>query len=95
MLYNFLILFRLLGFPSFTHRWAILKEILKDGLVVKSLSFKRWSARADALKTLLKPMPEITELLKKMSENVDEQPICHQEANGVARKLQKPEDVFF
>lgn len=82
-------------FSASTHRWAVLKEILKDGCpVVKSLSVTRWSARADALKALLKSLPEITESLKKISEDVDEKPACRQESKGLARKLQKPENVF-
>ena len=37
-------------FSASTHRWSILKENLgTKGLVVKSLSDTRWSARADAV----------------------------------------------
>ena len=36
-----------------TLRWSVLKECLRShGLVVKSLSDTRWSARADAVKAL-------------------------------------------
>lgn len=40
-------------FSASTHRWSVLKEHLgTSGLVVKSLSDTRWSARADAVKAL-------------------------------------------
>jgi hypothetical protein len=40
-------------FSASTHRWSILKENLSTkGIVVKSLSDTRWSARADAVKAL-------------------------------------------
>jgi hypothetical protein len=40
-------------FSASTHRWSVLNECLgSHGLVVKSLSDTRWSARADAVKAL-------------------------------------------
>lgn len=82
-------------FSASTYRWVKLKEILKaDCPVVKSLSATRWSARADALKALLKSLLAITALLTKISEDINEKPACRQEARGLARKLQKSENVF-
>ena len=40
-------------FSASTHRWSVLNECLgSHGLVVKSLSDTRWSARADAVKAI-------------------------------------------
>lgn len=62
-LYNF--------FSGSTHRWDVLTSNV-DGLSLKSLSGTRWSANADAVKALRKGYKKISETLKAISENSDE-----------------------
>ncbi|XP_046752385.1 zinc finger MYM-type protein 1-like [Diprion similis] len=77
-------------FTASTHRWEILeaqrrsKEDSKAGTsTVKSLSTTRWSARADACKSLLESWHEIYTALQIFEKDITEKPISRSEAKAV------------
>ncbi|XP_043271756.1 zinc finger MYM-type protein 1-like [Venturia canescens] len=90
-------------FTASTHRWEILKaqrhskEELKAGSgtsTVKSLSTTRWSARADACKSLLESWHEIYTALYTFENDSTEKPISRSEAKGIRLKLDRLETAF-
>ena len=80
-------------FAASTHRWNILKELLRGESVpvLKSLSGTRWSARADATKTLVKGYRQISEALLKIEQDQNERSETRCEAAGMLRKMQQLE----
>lgn len=78
-LYNF--------FSASTYRWKQLKNYLKSGLIVKSLSQTRWCARADAVKALLMSYTEIKTALAELSDDNTQNQITRQEAKNLCNKM--------
>lgn len=80
-------------FAASTYRWNILKELLRGESVpvLKSLSGTRWSARADATKTLVKGYRQISEALLKIEQDQNERSETRCEAAGMLRKMQQLE----
>lgn len=87
-LYNF--------FSVSTHRWEVLKEHLDKNQtpVVKSLSDTRWSARADALKAVVKGYKEIQKSLNVLSEDPIAKPGARLEAQALEKQFQSFETAF-
>lgn len=82
-------------FSASTHRWKILKCVLKGrSPVVKSLSLTRWSARADALKAIYKSFPDIINALESIVSDQKEKPTTRQEAKGLKNNMMKLENAF-
>ena len=71
-----------------THRWSILKENLgTKGLVVKSLSDTRWSARADAVKALCAGYDSIKSALHDIAEDDQQNGSTRHEADCLAASM--------
>uniref|UniRef100_A0A1B6L614 DUF4371 domain-containing protein n=1 Tax=Graphocephala atropunctata TaxID=36148 RepID=A0A1B6L614_9HEMI len=83
-------------FSVSTYRWSILKQCLAKHHtpVVKSLSETRWSARADAVRALVKGYKEIQESLRQLSEDPSVKPACRLEAQNLETKFQHFETTF-
>lgn len=83
-------------FSCSTHRWSILKASLENSNtpLVKSLSQTRWSARADAVKALVKGYKEIKKSLKQISEDPTQKPAVQVEALGLENKFGNFEIAF-
>ena len=58
-------------FSASTHRWSILRSTI-HGVVIKSLSTTRWSARADATHSLKENFVEIRSALIQLAEDEDQ-----------------------
>ena len=83
-LYNF--------FSASTHRWKKLKDALPpNGLVVKTLSDTRWSARADATKSLFSNYPEIglLKVLIAIKTDTTQNPETRLTADGLIRQMEQ------
>lgn len=78
-LYNFL--------SASTHRWAILSACI-DGIVPKSLSSTRWSARADATRALRKNYSGIRSALQHLANDKDQTATTRNDASGLATKME-------
>ncbi|KAK4881740.1 hypothetical protein RN001_005059 [Aquatica leii] len=78
-LYNF--------FSISTHQWKILKCNLESKLSIKSLSVTRWSARADASKTLYSCYTEIVEVFQTILDDITEKLNTRLEAKGLIDNL--------
>ena len=75
-------------FSASTHRWSILKENLgTKGLVVKSLSDTRWSARADAVKALCAGYDSIKSALHDIAEDDQQNGSTRHEADCLAASM--------
>ncbi|XP_052221806.1 zinc finger MYM-type protein 1-like [Dreissena polymorpha] len=81
-LYNF--------FSASTHRWRKLKDALPpNGLVVKTLSDTRWSARADATKSLISNYPEILKALIAIKTETTQTAETRLTADGLIRQMEQ------
>lgn len=87
-LYNF--------FSVSTHRWDILKEHLdkNNTPVVKSLSVTRWSARADALKAVVKGYKTIQKSLIALTKDPVAKPGARLEAQNLEKQFRSFENAF-
>ncbi|CAG9822955.1 unnamed protein product [Phaedon cochleariae] len=88
-LYNF--------FSASTHRWEILDEHLKQNCrstSLKNLSKTRWSARADACRSLAISYREIYNALNTIGNDVKEKSMARVEANNLAKKLDRLETAL-
>ena len=86
-LYNF--------FSASTHRWEILLSKLKsNSTVVKSLSQTRWSARADACRSLCCSWDEIIAALQIIANDANEKPSTRSEASGLLNSLDSMKTCF-
>jgi hypothetical protein len=79
-LYNF--------FAASTHRWNILTGTITGGVVIKSLSSTRWSARADATRALKESFAEIRSALLQLAEDGDQTTTTRSEASCLASQMQ-------
>jgi len=75
-------------FSASTHRWSVLKECLGErGLVVKSLSDTRWSARADAVKALCVGYEAIKSALLNIGTDDQQNGTTRHDANCLAGSM--------
>lgn len=88
-LYNF--------FAASTRRWNILKKELSKSnskFTLKSHSSTRWCADAEATKSLRQNYKEITTVLSKLSNSLDESAFTRNEASSLYEKFQKLETAI-
>lgn len=82
-LYNF--------FSASTYRWSVLQSCLEKAkpkaLVVKKICDTRWSARADAVKSLAIGFNEIKMALIQLHEDTNQKNSTRSEANDILKKL--------
>ena len=75
-------------FSASTHRWSVLKRNLyTKGLVVKSLSDTRWSARADAVKALCAGYNGIKSALDHIAADDQQNGPTRHEANSLVASM--------
>ena len=85
-----------------TNRWKALKDVLEKNaandfsrtLLPKRLSETRWSARADALRSLAQNYKSFHLVMIKLSNKVDQTAETHREATALLKKLKKFETAF-
>ena len=85
-----------------THRWNTLKEVLEENnkgdstriLLPKRLSETRWSARADALRSLEQNYKSFRLVLIKLSNDDEQTGETRREASALLKKLNKFETAF-
>ncbi|XP_033225797.1 uncharacterized protein LOC117178476 [Belonocnema kinseyi] len=65
-----------------------------QSMTLKSLSFTRWSARADPVYVVNKCSPQIIESLSAIKDNFHENAIASQEAKGIQMQLERLEISF-
>ncbi|XP_071040500.1 zinc finger MYM-type protein 1 [Parasteatoda tepidariorum] len=70
-----------------THRWAILSKKLKNKLTVKSLSITRWSAAAEATKSLQEGYKDIMQALFEISSSSSETSSTKCDAKSLYEKI--------
>ncbi|GMP81670.1 hypothetical protein CsSME_00036303 [Camellia sinensis var. sinensis] len=82
-------------FSSFVQRWAILKDYLKEGLMVKSLSQTRWESRIESVKPLRYHASKIRDALVGLYNNPTTDSIAKSEAKSlVTHELETFEFLF-
>lgn len=74
-------------FSASTHRWCILKSNI-HGVVLKSLSTTRWSARSDAVNALKTNFIEIRSALIQLADDKDQTTITRREAFSLVSKME-------
>lgn len=74
-------------FSASTHRWAILSACI-DGIVPKSLSTTRWSARADATRALRHNYSGILSALQQLANDKDQTATARNDASSLATKME-------
>jgi hypothetical protein len=77
-------------FSASTYRWGLLVENIQ-GLVPKSLSATRWSARADANLALRRNFAAIRTVLETISASADRTAMTRNEASSLAKKMNELE----
>ncbi|KAF2901490.1 hypothetical protein ILUMI_04696 [Ignelater luminosus] len=75
-------------FANSTHRWSVLKESLGSSVVVKRLSYIRWSARSDAISALQNDYSIIMNAVKTIEDNHEELPETQNESHGILKKME-------
>ena len=82
-------------FSASTYRWGLLTSALSEAdsrkPVVKSMSDTRWSARADATKSLLLSFQIIKRVLDGMADDAEQKADCRQQARGLSIVMDKLE----
>jgi hypothetical protein len=86
-LYNFL--------SASTYRWQMLKDALPPhGLVVKTLSDTRWSARADATRSVFAHYPEIVKALTDICTDTKQSADARLQAEGLIEQMERLETAL-
>lgn len=75
-------------FGKSTKRWAILEKHVQ--ITLKSLSETRWSARADATRTVIEQLPEVIDALFAVSEDIT----CDSETSSKVTSLVQAIETF-
>lgn len=75
-------------FGKSTKRWAILEKHVQ--ITLKSLSETRWSARADATRTVVEQLPEVIDALFAVSEDIT----CDSETSSKVTSLVQAIETF-
>ncbi|GBP98394.1 Zinc finger MYM-type protein 1 [Eumeta japonica] len=86
LLYNF--------FSASTHRWAVLKELIGNDSVLKSLSNTRWEAHAVATSAILQSYPKILDALDEIAEDTNQKGETRLESQNISNKMQDFEFIF-
>lgn len=81
-------------FVKSTERWKKLTNEIGRGKTLKRVNLTRWSARADACKSLRDSWDEVITVLKMIENDSTEKPIPRNEAKGIRIKLEKLETAF-
>jgi hypothetical protein len=81
-------------FVRSTERWKKLVDEIGRGKTLKRVNLTRWSARADACKSLRDSWDEVLKVLKIIENDTAEKPIPRNEARGIRLKLEKLETAF-
>jgi hypothetical protein len=82
-------------FSASTHRWNQLNQALpKEGLVVKSLSVTRWSARADAVKAVNNHCSSVLDALQNISRDSKQPMSTRAEAEGLIKQMDRFETAL-
>lgn len=80
-------------FSASTHRWDILEQC-KVSLSIKRATGTRWSAKAEACRSLVEDWAPIVEALTQISGDVSQKPITKNEAVGLLKQLERLETFF-
>ncbi|XP_050516728.1 uncharacterized protein LOC126891593 [Diabrotica virgifera virgifera] len=81
-------------FVKSTERWKKLINEIGRGKRLKRVNLTRWSARADACKSLRDSWDEVVTVLKIIENDTTEKPVPRNEAKGIRIKLEKLETAF-
>lgn len=81
-------------FVKSTERWKKLTNEIGRGKTLKRVNLTRWSARADACKSLRDSWDEVITVLKMIENDSTEKPVPRNEAKGIRVKLEKLETAF-
>lgn len=81
-------------FSASTHRWAVLKKLIGNDSVLKSLSDTRWEAHAVATSAILQSYSKILDALDEIAEDINQKGETRLEAQNISNKMQEFEFIF-